>query len=278
MAQASAEGPRLAAQRRLAAATRPDRPSPPPAQRVKLKPSGESKITEPSKYPDVVPPQLIAYIKQAVPSIDKAKQGKMVGILMGEDHAFATEAELVAYIEERYDKYTGKVVKSEASDKAGAELEKAAAAYIGGKVNRGKGNHDIEWRIMPRDEADALMTEFGYASHSELFDNWDTVLDLAGKGEIKTATTTAIDRIISTPVDVYSSTALALAGGWAKFEKGADPPKLSGEALARATQLKALGAELKYTRLLLIFAADVSEAARKAAQDASGVESVVLPK
>ena len=168
--------------------------------------------------------------------------------------------------QEEVTSYFKAVESSIESKERGDETESSAASIIGGQVNRGKGGRDVEWRMIKRTKADKLKTKYSKNSDQELFESWSDILFKENDPDLQI--------ILSTPVDAFSSTHIALAGGPAKFKRDS-PLELDQTAKNRINQLKKVARLLEYTAIL-VFSADTTCAQCRAVVSDCAIDVVHL--
>lgn len=200
-------------------------------------------------------PKLLELIKEALPDLDKSLMGKLAKRLFKDEIHFDTKQEAIAYILKEGSQYEKAVAGAEAVKDRGDATEAAAAAIIGGQVNRGGNGRDVEWRMIDRETAEGIKELVkiapGNDSDQELFEKWDAVRKtLNGTFNGKD-----LSKITSTPTDAFSSTRIAIAGGPAKFLEGST--KLKEKDANRVRELIKLANQLQYTPVL-VFSATVT--------------------
>jgi hypothetical protein len=162
--------------------------------------------------------------------------------LMKESGQYNNVDEFIHAKEESIKKYISAIQNSEKVKKTGDDIEAKTANIIGGQINRGRGGKDVEWRIINRCEANCLKESLKISlsndTDQELFARWDEAIKLFPKYKNE----------LSTPIDAFSSTRLALAGGGSKFDENNIK-----NTLYRIEQIIKLSEFLKYGKPVLVF-------------------------
>lgn len=203
-------------------------------------------------------------------TLEQAKQLLGKYKLLSDTKSYVSIAAFVAahLSKEKVESYFKATKSSDEAKRIGDETEAITASIIGGKVNRGKGNKDVEWRMITRKDAEKYKKDIGIKegkeTDQELFENWSILLERAKDASLKTYLKT----ILSTPIDAFSLEYLALAGGSAKFDLS-DPehPKLLETAKYRIKQLKKISEKLEYKPVVVFNAETTCELCRLVARE-----------
>lgn len=198
-------------------------------------------------------PDIFAIVQELFPDASKKIQGDLASRLFKISANFNNEDGAKDFIRSEGLKYLAILDRTQMAKKRGDDTEKATAEIIGGRINRGKNGKDVEWRLIARDKADELKIKYGIETDQELFESWKEILE---REDDITEGPNPLRALLSTPIDAFSPTQLALAGGPAKFTKG-NPLQLEPVALDRIQQLKRVCELLGYEPVL-VFSADTT--------------------
>jgi len=214
-------------------------------------------------------------IMELLGNIDKKQMGNMVKIMFKDNSNHEDDKAACEYLQDKLQIYQQRLERSEASRELGDMTEEVAARIIGGQVNRGKDGHDVEWRLIDRDLLNQVKRKqgikLGNYTDKEIFEDWSEICKKNASAE---SPLDELNKIISTPIDAFSDTKIALAGGLSKFD-GFDGMKLTSTARARVMQLLELAKKLGYQPVYVFNSLVTCEQAQKVA-DFYNIEVVHL--
>jgi hypothetical protein len=200
-------------------------------------------------------PGLLELIDEALPGLEKKLKGVLAKKLSKDNTHFKTRASAVEYIAAEGAQYVKAVEGAKAVKDRGDSTEAAAAAIIGGQVNRGKFGRDVEWRMIDRATVEGIKKSVGippgHDSDQALFEDWDNVRRKLGDSFMDID----LSRITSTPTDAFSSNTIAIAGGPIKFIE--ETTELKEKDASRVRELIKLAHLLEY-KPILVFSATVT--------------------
>lgn len=192
---------------------------------------------------------IFAIVQELFDETPKNTQGILASRLFKMSENFNNEHDAKEFIRSEGSKYLATLDRTQMAKKRGDDTEAAAAIIIGGWINRGKDGKDVEWRLIARDKANKLKSKYEIETDQKLFASWKEILEREEDPD-------PLKAILSTPIDAFSPTKLALAGGPAKFIKGS-PLVLEPVALVRIQQLKKVCNLLEY-KPVVVFSADTT--------------------
>lgn len=212
------------------------------------------------------------FLKQIFNSLSLNFNTKQIGTFIGknliqDDENYDSYEALVKQYTNSLKAYHSQLRKSVVSKALGSRTENGTAKLlthlenvekegkkIGGILSQ-KNGKDVEWRAFPRVLLDQCKQDLN--KEKELYSpdangDFEFFCNISKHLNYFKSKNIDISAYTSTPVDVYSSKALALAGGCAKFTIESDKltSKLTPEYEARVDQLKKICTALGYTPIL----------------------------
>lgn len=165
---------------------------------------------------------------------DKKLRGKIIDFFRNQSTNYDSRESFIEAVKEKTNSRFVKKEKSKITTERGEQMEKIAADLLGGHLNK-SGKKDLEWRAIPREEANRLKELKNYSSDLELMQK----LNSEDKQKYGSLT--------STPVDVYGTDFLCLVGGRYKFDKQGKLNQLDRD---RIKELETICTALKYQAIL----------------------------